>query len=88
MYDTEVKNLTPEEAKALYEEGALFLDVREVEEFAQARIPGAKLLPLSEFMARYSEVPRETPCGPLLPHGEPLLAGGGLAFRPGLEEPL
>jgi rhodanese-related sulfurtransferase len=61
MYETDVKNLTPEEAKALYEEGALFLDVREVEEFAQARIPGARLLPLSEFMARYAEVPKEGP---------------------------
>lgn len=56
-----VKHLTPEEAKALYNQGIPFVDVREVEEYAQARIPGAKLLPLSEFLARYQELPKDTP---------------------------
>ena len=56
-----VKHLTPEEAKALYDQGIPFMDVREVEEYAQARIPGAKLLPLSEFVARYQELPKDTP---------------------------
>lgn len=56
-----VKNLTPEEAKTLYDQGVPFVDVREVEEYAQARIPGAKLLPLSEFLARYQELPKDTP---------------------------
>lgn len=57
----QVKDLTPEEAKRLYEEGVPFVDVREVEEYAQARIPGASLLPLSEFMARYEEIPKDRP---------------------------
>jgi len=61
MYETQVKNVTPEEAKRLYEEGVPFVDVREVEEYAQARIPGAALLPLSEFMARYGEIPKDRP---------------------------
>jgi rhodanese-related sulfurtransferase len=61
MPETQVKDLTPEEAHRLYEEGVPFVDVREVEEYAQARIPGARLLPLSEFMARYQELPKDTP---------------------------
>ncbi|WP_448568634.1 rhodanese-like domain-containing protein [Thermus sp.] len=61
MYEAQVKNVTPEEAKRLYEEGVPFVDVREVEEYAQARIPGAALLPLSEFMARYGEIPKDRP---------------------------
>ncbi len=61
MYETQVKSLTPEEAKALYEKDALFVDVREVEEYAQARIPGATLVPLSEFLARYGEIPKDRP---------------------------
>lgn len=61
MYETQVKNVTPEEAKRLYEEGVPFIDVREVEEYAQARIPKAALLPLSEFMARYGEIPKDRP---------------------------
>ncbi|GLV47237.1 transferase [Thermus sp. LT1-2-5] len=61
MYETQVKDLSPEEAKKLYEAGVPFFDVREVEEYAQARIPGAQLLPLSEFMARYGEIPKDRP---------------------------
>jgi len=61
VYETQVKDLSPEEAKRLYEEGVPFFDVREVEEYAQARIPGARLLPLSEFMARFQEIPKDRP---------------------------
>ena len=56
-----VKNVSPQEAKALLDQGVPFVDVREPEEFAQARIPGASLLPLSEFLARYQELPKDTP---------------------------
>jgi len=45
MYETQVKNIAPEEARRLHEEGVPFIDVREVEEYAQARIPGSSLLP-------------------------------------------
>jgi rhodanese-related sulfurtransferase len=61
MYETQVKNIAPEEARRLHEAGVPFIDVREVEEYAQARIPGASLLPLSEFMARYGEIPQDRP---------------------------
>ncbi|TFU27042.1 rhodanese-like domain-containing protein [Thermus tengchongensis] len=61
MYEAEVKDLSPEEAKKLYDQGVAFIDVREVEEYAQARIPGAGLVPLSEFVARYGEIPKDRP---------------------------
>lgn len=37
--------------------GAPLVDVREADEYAQARVPGAVLVPLSEFTARLGDVP-------------------------------
>jgi rhodanese-related sulfurtransferase len=39
----------------------LLVDVREANEYATVRIPGAVLLPLSELQARYAELPRDKP---------------------------
>jgi rhodanese-related sulfurtransferase len=39
----------------------LLVDVREANEFATVRIPGAVLLPLSELQARYAELPHDRP---------------------------
>lgn len=52
-----VNAVIPKQAQKLLEQGTPFFDVREVEEFAQTRIPGATLLPLSELAERYSELP-------------------------------
>lgn len=57
-------NETPEidvhEASARVEKGAFLLDVREQSEFDTVRIPGGRLLPLSEFTSRFAEeVPKE-----------------------------
>lgn len=41
------------EAKERVDGGALFLDVREEDEFAQARIAGTTLLPLSRFIDEF-----------------------------------
>jgi rhodanese-related sulfurtransferase len=51
------------EAKTAYQslERYQVVDVREAEEFAESRIPGAKLLPLSEFAARVAELPKDEP---------------------------
>ena len=49
--------IDPEEARRRVDAGALLVDVREADEFAQARVPGATLIPLSEFAARYAELP-------------------------------
>jgi rhodanese-related sulfurtransferase len=56
----EVPDIDPLEARRRFEAGALHIDVRERDEHARARIPGAVLLPLSEFMERYErELPKE-----------------------------
>lgn len=49
------------EARAKSDEGAVIVDVREPGEFAQVRVPGAALLPLSTFATRYAELPRDRP---------------------------
>lgn len=47
------------QAHEAYQQGALFLDVRTQEEWAQARIAGSVLIPLDELAARLSELPRD-----------------------------
>ena len=39
----------------------LLVDVRERDEFAMLRVPGAVLLPLSEFAAGFERLPRDRP---------------------------
>lgn len=41
--------------------GPLLVDVREADEFANQRATGAVLLPISEFVARHEELPRDRP---------------------------
>lgn len=38
---------------------ALLIDVREPDEWAEARIPGARLIPLGELAERLDELPRD-----------------------------
>jgi rhodanese-related sulfurtransferase len=49
----------PLEAKARLENGAVLIDVREQNEFDEARVPGATLIPLSEFAQRFEEMPKD-----------------------------
>jgi rhodanese-related sulfurtransferase len=44
---------------AAREGGAPLIDVREPDEFAQARVPGATLIPLGEVADRLGEVPTD-----------------------------
>lgn len=57
----QVPEIDVQEAQHRLEEGALLVDVREADEYRQARIPGSLLLPLSEFQARYAELPQDRP---------------------------
>src|SRR4051794_19816170 len=41
--------------------GPLLVDVRERDEFAARRAVGAVLLPISEFVARHEELPKDRP---------------------------
>ncbi|WP_027881183.1 rhodanese-like domain-containing protein [Meiothermus rufus] len=61
MLTVPYKDITPEEARKLQRQNVLFVDVREPEEFAQVRLEGAQLIPLSEFAGRYQELPKNQP---------------------------
>jgi rhodanese-related sulfurtransferase len=50
---------SPQAVKAMLAAGALLVDVREPEEFAEIRIPGAWNLPSSEIVERWQEVPAD-----------------------------
>lgn len=46
-------------AKAMVEAGALLLDVRTPEEFANAHLPGAVNVPVQQLLERLSELPSD-----------------------------
>lgn len=56
-----VPSIDVAEADTRARAGAVIVDVREVNEFEQRRVPGAALVPLSSFAARYEELPRDRP---------------------------
>lgn len=53
--------VTVSQAAELRDSGAFMLDVREVEEWNQAHIPNATLIPLGQLPGRLSEVPKDQP---------------------------
>jgi len=50
-----------QKAAELRDSGVFVLDVREPDEWAQAHIPGATLIPLGELQARVNELPKDQP---------------------------
>jgi rhodanese-related sulfurtransferase len=54
-----IKNINADQAKEEFDKGTEFIDVREYNEFVQVRIPGSKLIPMSEMNARYQEFPKD-----------------------------
>ena len=56
-----IKNINADQAKEEFDKGTEFIDVREQNEFIEVRIPGAKLIPMSEMNARFQEFPKERP---------------------------
>ena len=54
-------SVSVQDASAQAEDDALIVDVREPDEFAQVRVAGSVLLPLSEFVARCNELPADRP---------------------------
>jgi len=51
------RELSLEQSKEEFDKQAKFIDVREPDEYDQVRIPGAKLIPMSEMNNRYDEIP-------------------------------
>jgi rhodanese-related sulfurtransferase len=56
-----MREVTPAEGQQMMQEGARLVDVREQNEYDELRAGGAELLPLSEFEARFGELPRDQP---------------------------
>jgi rhodanese-related sulfurtransferase len=71
MMQSPIPSIDPRDAAAAVDPAApgappgasrpLIVDVREADEFAQERIAGVVLLPISQFVARYQELPRDRP---------------------------
>jgi phage shock protein E len=57
------RNVSPQEAFTLVgERGDLFLlDVRTLGEYQEARLDGARLIPIDQFVKRLAEVPKDRP---------------------------
>ena len=51
--------ITVDEAKAMYQEGAHIIDVREPHEYQAGHIPGAPLIPVNSVFARREELPKD-----------------------------
>jgi rhodanese-related sulfurtransferase len=56
-----IPEIDVDELAARLPDGATLIDVREVDEYVEAHVPGAILLPLSELGDRLHEVPAEVP---------------------------
>ncbi|MFW6090778.1 MAG: rhodanese-like domain-containing protein [Actinomycetota bacterium] len=54
-----VPEVTVDELAAAHAAGELVVDVREPDEYAQAHVPGAVLMPLGSVPARHAELPRD-----------------------------
>ena len=65
--------VSPQEAHELERQGKICLvDVREADEWAQMRVPGALHAPLSSLAVRLSSLPQDRASGVLLPIGPSL----------------
>ena len=53
------KNSSGEEAKESYDNGTLFIDIREQMEYDEIRIPGSTLIPMSQINQRWEEIPKD-----------------------------
>jgi rhodanese-related sulfurtransferase len=55
----ETQRRVTENGKDSEQADAILIDVREQWEYLQERAPGATLIPLSQFVQRYTEIPRD-----------------------------
>ncbi|MGB9521939.1 MAG: rhodanese-like domain-containing protein, partial [Anaerolineales bacterium] len=59
MRNITVPEITVQEAYQKFQAGALILDVRTPQEWAQGHIPNATLIPLDELESRLNELPKD-----------------------------
>ena len=55
--EVDVPEVDVHELELALAQGAVLIDVREVEEFEVVRVPGARLIPLAEVSGRRDEIP-------------------------------
>jgi rhodanese-related sulfurtransferase len=55
----DIPSVTVEDAHELVADGALLLDVREIEEWTEGHAPSAVLIPMSELGGRVGELPTD-----------------------------
>lgn len=81
-------NVTSREAKVVMEKNpkAYLLDVRTPEEFRQARLKGAVLIPISDLQRRLAEVPKNRPVVVYCAVGSRSLSAAGLLTSRGYKE--
>lgn len=53
--------ITVDDLAAKWNDGAFVVDVREPEEYVEAHIPGAELVPMSGIVAEHERIPRDQP---------------------------
>ncbi len=56
-----IPGVPPTDAQRMVEMGALLVDVREIDEYQQVRIPGATLMPLSTLGETFRHLPKDRP---------------------------
>ena len=54
-----INNIDSDMGKQEFDKGTEFIDVREHYEFSEFRIPGSRLIPMSEMNARWQEIPKD-----------------------------
>jgi rhodanese-related sulfurtransferase len=64
-------------------DGPILLDVRELNEFGEVRVPGAVLVPTSAFMTRVGELPTDRPLMVMCHMGGRSAAVAGFLIRSG-----
>lgn len=57
----EVPQIPVDQLAAAHADGAVVIDVRMPDEYAEARVPGAVLVPLPDVPDRVDELPRDVP---------------------------
>jgi len=55
----DVPAVTVQQAAAMVEEGALLIDIRELDEWQMLRIPGADFKPMSQIQDWFQDLPRD-----------------------------
>jgi len=75
-----------DELAAALEEGLVpLVDVRQPEEYEAVHVPGAKLIPLADVVARIGEIPRDQPVYVICATGNRSLSAASYLARAGID---